>query len=345
MGKTSDSYNNYGQGHRGGFKNISADNVYIKIVRTEDTGVSKEFGQFKDSATASNPVYSNANVSILASNTTTYKTGAYVSLGVVPASVTGSNDTVVAVWLDQANPALPILRYAYNSDPINNPGSWTYVGRVFPENSDYSYAGEYCKVTVDANGGVHIAAYDSKNLDVCYAYLPANKKGMAASTSDFKSCIVDSNGVVGSNLNIDVGIDNNDKIVPYISYYATSIIRPKVAYYVGGFSETDSIEAGAIDDLHTGKWECANVPTESNVEMQSLQHNDINIGLWKDNGVIVDSNSDKYTTGTSSTTNNPNAYNSTSYGQIYGNGTANPVLGYAIKIDSKSGAIETAQLR
>lgn len=345
LGKTSDSYNNYGQGHRGGFKNISADNVYIKIVRTEDTGVSKEFGQFKDSATASNPVYSNANVSILASNKTTYKTGAYVSLGVVPASVTGSNDTVVAVWLDQANPALPILRYAYNSDPINNPGSWTYVGRVFPENSDYSYAGEYCKVTVDANGGVHIAAYDSKNLDLCYAYLPADKKGVAASTSDFKSCIVDSNGVVGSNLNIDVGIDNNDKIVPYISYYATSIIRPKVAYYVGGFSETDSIEAGAIDDLHTGKWECANVPTESNVEMQSLQHNDINIGLWKDNGVIVDSSSDKYTTGTSSTTNIPNAYNSTSYGQIYGNGTANPVLGYAIRIDSKSGAIETAQLR
>ena len=345
LGKTSADYNNYTQGHRDGFKNISDDNVYIKIVKTENTGVTKNFGQFQDSANTSNPGYSNANVSILANNTTTYKTGAYVSLGVVPSSVTGGNDTVVAVWLDQANPALPILRYAYNSDPINNPGSWTYVDRVFPASSNYSYSGEYCKVAVDQNGGVHIAAYDQKNLDLIYAYLPADKKGVASSASDFKSCIVDSNGVVGSNLNIDVGINGEGKIVPYISYYATSIIRPKLAYYVGGFSATETIEAGAAKDLHTGKWECANVPTESNVEMQSLQHNDINVGLWKDAGVIVDSTSDKYTTGTSSTTNQPNAYNSVSNGQIYGNGTANPVLGYAIKINSKSGAIETAQMK
>ena len=345
LGKTSNSYTDYTQGHRAGFKNISADNVYIKIVKTEDTGVTKNFGQFQDSATVSNPSYNATYVSILASGKTTYKTGAYVSLGVVPSSVTGGNDTVVAVWLDQANPALPILRYAYNSDPINNPGSWNYVDRVFPANSNYSYAGEYCKVAVDQNGGVHIAAYDQKNLDLIYAYLPADKKGVASEAGDFKTCIVDSNGVVGSNLNIDVGINDEGKVVPYISYYATSIIRPKLAYYVGGFSATDIIEAGAAKDLHTGKWECANVPTESNVEMQSLQHNDINVGLWKDAGVIVDSTSDKYTTGTSSTTNQPNAYNSVSNGQIYGNGTANPVLGYAIKINSKSGAIETAQMK
>ena len=346
--KASNNYNNYAQGHRDGFKNISGDNVYIKIVSTEDTGVSKNFGQFQDSATDSSPdnyAATTRYVSILASGTTTYKTGAYVSLGVVPSSVTGGNDTVVAVWLDQANPALPILRYAYNNDPINNPGSWTYVDRVFPSSSNYSYAGEYCKVAVDQNGSVHIAAYDQKNLDLIYAYLPADNKGVASSASDFKSCIVDSNGVVGSNLNIDVGINGEGKIVPYISYYATSIIRPKLAYYVGGFSATDTIEAGAAKDLHTGKWECANVPTESNVEMQSLQHNDINVGLWKDAGVIVDSTSDKYTTGVSSTTNQPNAYNSVSNGQIYGNGTANPVLGYAIKINSKSGAIETAQMK
>ena len=345
LDKTSANYNNYTQGHKDGFKNISGDNVYIKIVKTENTGVTKNFGQFQDSANTSNPGYSNANVSILANNTTTYKTGEYLSLGVVPASVTGDNDRVVAVWLDQKNPALPILRYAYNRDPINNPGDWEYVDRVLPESSSYSYAGEYCKVAVDQNGGVHIAAYDQKNLDLIYAYLPANKKGIASGAGDFKTCIVDSNGVVGSNLNIDVGLKGEGKVVPYISYYATSIIRPKLAYYVGGFSATDTIEAGAIDDLHTGKWECANVPTESNVEMQSLQHNDINVGLWKDNGLIVDSNSDKYMTGNSSTTNQPNAYDSVSNGQIYGNGTANPVLGYAIKIDTKSGAIETAQMR
>lgn len=349
LGKNNNSYNNYQQGHRGGFKNISGDNVYIKIVANTNTTTRKhEFGQFRDSATDSSPDNYAATagyVSILASNTTTYKTGDYLSLGVVPASVTGGNDRVVAVWLDQENPALPILRYAYNSDPIDNPGSWTYVERVLPASSSYSYAGEYCKVAVDQNGGVHIAAYDQKNLDLIYAYLPADKKGIASGAGDFKTCIVDSNGVVGSNLNIDVGLNGEGKVVPYISYYATSIIRPKLAYYVGGFSATDTIEAGSVNDLHTTKWECANVPTESNVEMQSLQHNDINVGLWKEAGVIVDSSSDNYTKGTSSTTNQPNAYNSVSNGQIYGNGTANPVLGYAIKINSKSGAIETAQMR
>ena len=119
-----------------------------------------------------------------------------------------------------------------------------------------------------------------------------------------------------------------------------------MAYYKDGFaSNSTSIADGSAEDAYTGVWECVTVPTNQTVEMQSLQHNDINIGLWKDNGVIVDSTSSKYTTGTSATTNTFNSYNSDSYGQIYGNGTKNPVLGYAITWGDNSDHIETAQMK
>ena len=84
--------------------------------------------------------------------------------------------------------------------------------------------------------------------------------------------------------------------------------------------------------------------------MQSNQHNDINIAVWKnkDTGVIKTS----YTTGTNSNKNDPKGYNTTeSYGQIYGNGktdasgNAYPIMGYAVKSGASSDVIETAQMK
>lgn len=324
------------------------DEIRFKSGTSTENG-KKEFGQFKDSATEPMPNYDATNVSIIAGASAAYKnTGSYLNLGVIPASVTGNKDTVIAVWLDQTtNPALPTLYYAYNNDPITNPGNWTYVGRILPESSNYANAGEYCKVAVDSNGGVHIAAYDSKNLDLVYAYLPANKKGAASSVNDFVTCVVDSNGILGSNLTLDVGkVSADGNVIPYIGYYSTSSIKPKMAYYIDGFaSDTTSITEGSNNDTFTGAWECVTIPTASTVEMQSNQHNDINIGLWKENGVIVDSTtSTKYTTGTDITVNQANGYGSTSYGQVYGNGSKNAVLGYAIKYGT-SDHIETAQMK
>ena len=68
---------------------------------------------------------------------------------------------------------------------------------------------------------------------------------------------------------------------------------------------------------------------------------EMNVAVWKDNtGKVKDS-----VTGTSSTTNTPNGYNSTSYGFVWGNGTNNAVMGYAIKVNSNTDAIETAQMK
>lgn len=328
-------------------KELSGD-VYVKIFETR-----RSFGTFLDTATKSAPQeYNIDNVTLLAGGTTGKGAGSYLSLGIIPANVTGSTDTVVAVWYDQSTDTNnSVLRYAYNTNPIENPTNWTYVDSIFSQTSDMAKAGEYCKVTVDSFGGVHIAAYDPVNLDLCYAYLPASNKGIPSGSSSFKTCIVDGNGVVGSNLTIDVA-KNGARIVPYIGYYSTSSIRPKMAFYVGetlvdseelilGF--TTNISDGTIDDEFTGSWECSIVPTVNTVEMQSNLHNDINIGVWKtsDGEITAPNVSGRQ----SSTRNKVNGYSSSSYGQVYGNGTSNPVLGYAIKHGSSGDNIETAQMK
>lgn len=304
--------------------------------------------------------YRHETVSIVAGNGTSYGAGEYLSIAAVSKEGATIDDKVVMVWYDSTARK---LYYSCNKVPLENANGksdrsgWTTPVEVFDQTSDMAKAGEYCKVAVDSNGGVHIAAYDPINLDLVYAYLPKDKIE-TTSQSDFRTCIVDSNGVVGSNLTLDVGkVSNQGNVVPYIGYYATSSIRPKIAYYVDKENSTEielilgfasgaaKVADGSIDDEFTGSWECSIVPTDSTVEMQSNQHNDIGIGLWKDGGVIVDSNSPKYTTGISATNNTMKGYDSVSNGNVYGNGTKNAVLGYAIKHGSIGDNIETAQMR
>ena len=304
--------------------------------------------------------YRHETVSIVAGNGTSYGAGEYLSIAAVSKEGATIDDKVVMVWYDSTARK---LYYSCNKVPLENANGksdrsgWTTPVEVFNQSSDMAKAGEYCKVAVDSNGGVHIAAYDPINLDLVYAYLPKDKIE-TTSQSDFRTCIVDSNGVVGSNLTLDVGkVSNQGNVVPYIGYYATSSIRPKIAYYVdkenstetelilGFASDVAKVADGSIDDEFTGSWECSIVPTDSIVEMQSNQHNDIGIGLWKDGGVIVDKNSPKYTTGISATNNTMKGYDSVSNGNVYGNGTKNAVLGYAIKHGSIGDNIETAQMR
>ena len=259
------------------------------------------------------------------------KAGEYVSIGVVN---NNGNDTVVAVWYDSVNYK---MWYAYNTTPTTNRANgvridnntsdgWSNPVEVFT--GDAASAGSYCKVAVDGNGGVHIAAFDIANNNVVYAKLPSDKKGEASKTEDFTTCLVDGNSPAGDYLTLDVALDATGNAVPYIGYYSSGCIHPKMAYAV-----TSSTNAGTDSNgFMTGDWEITVVPTPKKVETQSNQHNPINIGVWKDaNGTIKKSSSTTSTlTGTKA---------SDMSGKIYGNGTANPVLGYVITDDT----IETAQ--
>lgn len=320
----------------GNFHNLT-DDVYIKVVKNTKSFVNGS--SFYDFDTTNAPYsYRNSAVNIVAGDGTPKGAGEYVSLGVVPGT-TAADDVVVITWYDTN---ARTLYYSYNTTPLTNRSGivnqfgandgWFTPVPVF-EGKDYDYAGEYCKIAVDKNGGIHIAAYDPVNLDLVYAYASNYSSG-------FETCVVDSNGVVGSNLTLDVALDDNNKAVPFIGYYATSCIKPKYARFVGS-SLSGTIDGSKNDEV-TGKWEISVVPTDRVVEMQSNQHNDINIGVWKDSssGSIKESSK-----GGSSTSNTSSGYSSTSNGQIFGNGTKNPVLGYAIKYGSSSDTIETAQMK
>ena len=307
------------------------DEIRFKSGSTNKTSKAG-FGSFTDYDTAGDPyVYRREKVSMIAGSNTGRPAGEYVSIGAVKGAGTSGADVVVAVWYGSDR----ILHYSYNTSPMgrdgqNNAAGWSTPISVF--SGTMANAGEYCKVVVDNDGGIHIAAYDSVNLDLCYAYL-----GSYNGTS-FETCVVDSNGVTGSNLTIDVAkVDG--KWIPYIGYYMLSCIKPKYAYKV----DTSSVApAGSVNDTFTQAWECMIVPTSSVIEMQSNQHNDINIAVWKnkDTGVIKNSKS-----GTNSHSVNNNGYSTDAYGHVYGNGTNNPIMGYAIKSGASKNTIETAQMR
>ncbi len=282
-------------------------------------------GQTTNKAISTTPTYASSPV------TTTSGQNVYAGEYVSIAALSGAGDSdnaVVAVWWDGTNHA---MKYSYNKKPtgiakgeyLQSETGWSAPVEIFS-----GEVGEYCKVTVDANNGVHIAAYDSTNGDIWYAYLKDFDN-----TSTKKVGCLDSNGFVGSELNIDVALVNNNP-VPYISYYASNAAKPKIAKWVGSALTSTSSVAGAEDDLFTSNWEVSYVPTQSKL---TLDH--INVAVWKTNaGVLTTSlpGTKSFVSKAGSTDN--------SYGTVWGNGTNNEVLGYAIKTGSV-GYIETAQIK
>ena len=256
------------------------------------------------------------------------------------------DDAIVAVWWDGTNNQ---LLYSYNKTPSSITAGqytqaetgWENPVAIFGEKNGI---GEYCKIAIDKNNGVHIAAYDGLEGDLWYAYIPQFDEPESNG-----KCIIDSYGIIGTELNIDVVQDDNDNPVPYISYYAGSCAHPKMAYWAGSSSLNTSVinsntGYGAINEMFTNAWEITLIPTSSKV---SVDH--INIGTWKD--------SDSKLTYSTTDGNAPGSENigvnsfkagansdADSYGMVYGNGSMNPILGYAIT-KGAGGFIETAQMK
>ncbi len=286
------------------------------------------------------------NINLVAGKTSGYSTGydagEYVSIAVKSAEGSTTDDVVVLTWYDSTSNK---LMYTYNTSPITysargtarysySSDSSAYNGWATPvEVFSSSNIGEYCKIAVDKDGGVHIAAYDSANANVMYAH------ASSYNASSFDQYTVDSYGIIGSELTLDVAYDSTLSInVPYISYYAASSVRPKIAQLAVS-SYSDGVDTS--DDSYTGNWEVSIVPTTSKVP-----EDHINVGVWKSSGVL----SRSITTGTSSWAgtpsyfNSPNGYGSSNAGQVMGNGTANPVVGYRNK-SGTAGNVEIAQMK
>ncbi len=266
------------------------------------------------------------------------KPGPYVDIAVIPANTTGNSknyDVVVMVWYDSENGN---LMYTYNKQSLasgdfegsaNTTNFWETAKTIFTK------AGQYCKIAVDIAGGVHIAGYDSIVGDVKYAYL---SKFGAGYTEKTDSCYVDSNGIVGSNLTLDVAKDSFGNVIPYIGYYGTS--GPKMAYLnaTGIPAEVTTIagKTSTVEDMYTGYWEVTEVPTPSKTPRDR-----VSVGVWKDKttGVIKESNS-------TIDASKPTGSNTDSTTAVtVGNGTLNPVVAYQVRPSAAEGYIETAQMK
>ena len=305
-------------------------------------------GGFTDQYTDGNAsYYSIENCQIIANGSTdTYNgpisgrgAGQYVDVAVVKND--SNQDVVCVVWYDaDANNC----KYSYITNPIGNwnrlkgdatAASWSTPKTVFSE------GGEYCHIVADKNNHLHIAAY-AGNGDVKYAYI-SKYNAHDAATSTVPTCTVDASGAVGEHLTLDVAVSSNNNSIPYIGYYTSAIKMPKYAYLVDkttGFSQT----AAGVDDNErfTGAWEVTVVPTPS--RMTTNREDKVNVGVWKNAGVLKDSKVDGSVKNSSHSAIGSTGYNATNWSKTFGNGTSNGVLGYQISTSTGS-CLETAQMR
>lgn len=239
---------------------------------------------------------------------------------------TAEDDVVVAAWCTGDG-----VKFAYKKNPYtdndadqthaNTAGYWSKAVEVF------SGACEDVSIKADASGAVHISAYNKAEQSLVYRYITSDLTTMKDPVT------VDSYQIVGSRTQIDVQKEKEgDYYVPYISYYNPATQKTKLAYLIAGESSLDySAQGVKSDDTFTGNWEVSVIPTSSDI-----QEDHTNIGLWKDS-------SGARRTSVGGTVNNYGSIGDNE-GQTSGNGTNNPVVGYATVIGIR-GFIETAQMR
>lgn len=189
-----------------------------------------------------------------------------------------------------------------------------------------SKGGKNVAMVADAAGGLHFAYSSNSGADLYYTY-------MSSLTATPVTMLVDSYDNVGSYCTIDVGRTNStsSQWIPYITYKRdASEVALKMAYPVVNVS-TEKPGASSAG-FFTGNWDVCTIPSANN------STNDlVNVGLCKtwSNGVIQD-----FPTGADDFSYNPGGtYAICNSSVIYGNGTQNPVVGYAVE----QGYIEVAQ--
>ena len=263
---------------------------------------------------------------------------AYYALGVVPGD-SMNNDKVVMIWFDQvANKLMYMYRMnlGTNTTASNQDASVNGVTNVWSKPEElYSGPLQDCAMTVDVNGGIHIAAYDQNNANLLYMY----KK--TYDTAGVVSCVVDAYSQIGNRLSIDAALNADNKVVPYISYFAEGLSSlPKLAYLPDGITTTsaDTIAASIKDgaeastNLFTRDWEVSMIPTSS--KLQSGAGYNVSIGVFKDKATGKVGQAFKPAKTTDVVTDQNTR-------KRYANGTTELVLGYGIK-NNGVGYVETA---
>ncbi len=245
-------------------------------------------------------------------------TAGYVAVGALQSSDAGR---AVIVWYDEGNRTLKMTSVSLSEilSGIN--------GKSWSAKTISTKGGQYVQIAIDSEDGIHLAYMSNSGADLYYAYMPSYD------SSTVTEILVDSKNDVGDNCSIDVGReDESSPWIPVITYKSNEGTKTKIAYPVV-FENGKPKDGATSGGFFTGNWSVSMLPTEN-----KSTNDQISVGLNKDwsNGVIHEFS--KGTDDTSSYT-PKGPYAICSSGILYGNGTKNPVVGYAIS----SGSIEMAQ--
>lgn len=255
-------------------------------------------------------------------NVRVISSGNEASADVAVAALSNYDDEGTAVVAYYTGKELKIQYAPFSSISSNNAYNATWTTQTVS-----SKGGKNVAMVADAAGGLHFAYSSNSGADLYYTYMES------VNDTTPTTMLVDSYDNVGSYCTIDVGrtSSTSSQWIPYITYKRdASEVALKMAYPVVNVS-TEKPGASSAG-FFTGNWDVCTIPSANN------STNDlVNVGLCKDwgNGVIQD-----FPTGADDFSYNPGGtYAICNSSVIYGNGTPNPVVGYAVE----QGYIEVAQ--
>ena len=255
-------------------------------------------------------------------NVRVISSGNEASADVAVVALSNDDDEGTAVVAYYTGKELKIQYAPFASISSNNAYNATWTTQTVS-----SKGGKNVAMVADAAGGLHFAYSSNSGADLYYTYMES------VNDTTPTTMLVDSYDNVGSYCTIDVGrtSSTSSQWIPYITYKRdASEVALKMAYPVVNVS-TEKPGASSAG-FFTGNWDICTIPSANN------STNDlVNVGLCKDwgNGVIQD-----FPTGADDFSYNPGGtYAICNSSVIYGNGTQNPVVGYAVE----QGYIEVAQ--
>lgn len=248
-------------------------------------------------------------------------TDAHVAIGAL------SDGSAVIAWYDDVSCNLKMAKIT-KSQMLNTTSGSCLNEITVSSTKITSNGGAYVSMTVDSSDGIHLAYMSNSGANLYYCYVSSN-------FNTKNEVLVDVNDDVGDNCTIDVARSSElSPWIPTISYKSNVATRTKIAYPVFASSAGNSArpEAGAdASGYYTGKWAICTLPStnKSISDAISVGYNkNWSNGTWR-----------KFATGTDTYATTTATYTICDSAIVYGNGTSNPVVGYAVA----SGAIEMAQ--
>nr|MCR5400695.1 hypothetical protein [Treponema sp.] len=244
-------------------------------------------------------------------------TDAYVTVGAL------SDGSAVVAWFDDVSRELKAVKISKSDMLSKTLNAKSYTPTILSVNG-----GAHVSMSVDLSDGIHLAYASNSGANLYYAYV-------TSTLSSVEEVLVDVSDDVGDYCSIDVARESSSKPwIPVISYKSNVATKTKIAYPVFDSSASASAKPSAGSDsagFYTGAWSISTLPSSNksiNDTISTGYNKKWSDGTWQNFAVI-----NEVSTATTA------YYTICNSSIVSGNGTSNPVVGYAVA----NGAIEMAQ--